>query len=238
MKHFYPAICVLALAALSSCAIKQVTPSSTFVTFEVAASAINAIDASSSIKVIYTQSPKTAILVETPDNLSDMLDITVTSGKLSAGMKPNTNINGSSNVTIHVSSPSIKDIDLSSASSLEIAQGLVIDGNLSVDASSAAHISIAGLTGENLSIDSSSSAQVAISAISVSSIDADASSASQINLDGQCQSVRFDASSAASIDASGLKAEGGFASASSAASISCNSPNLKTKASSGGSINN
>ena len=221
MKHFYPAICVLALAALSSCAIKQVTPSSTFVTFEVAASAINAIDASSSIKVIYTQSPKTAILVETPDNLSDMLDITVTSGKLSAGMKPNTNINGSSNVTIHVSSPSIKDIDLSSASSLEIAQGLV-----------------AGLTGENLSIDSSSSAQVAISAISVSSIDADASSASQINLDGQCQSVRFDASSAASIDASGLKAEGGFASASSAASISCNSPNLKTKASSGGSINN
>lgn len=235
MKTIYPLVCLLAVSAMS-CSTNRVTPSSTFVTFEVAASSINAIEGSSSINVIYTQAPKTAVIVEAPDNLADLLEISVKSGTLSAGLKPHASVNGSSNVTVHVSSPSLRKIDMSSASSLEVAQGLAIDGNLSVDASSAATVSMNGLSGENISIDCSSSARISISAITVSSVTAEASSAAQIDLSGECSSVRFEASSAASIDASELKSEGGYASASSAGSISSNNPNLHKKVFSGGSI--
>lgn len=235
MKTICSVITVLAVS-LMSCSTNRVTPSSTFVTFEVAASSVNAIEGSSSIKVIYTQAPKTAVIVEAPDNLADLLDISVKSGVLSAGLKPLANVSGSTNVTVHVSSPSLRKIDMSSASNLEIVQGLVIDGNLSVDASSAASISMTGLIGNNVSIDCSSSARVLISGINVAAVSAEASSAAQIDLAGECRSVSFEASSAASINASELKSEGGHASASSAGSISSGSSNLHKEVSSGGSI--
>lgn len=237
MKTICPVICALAISALSwSCSTNRITPNSTFVTFEVAASYINAIDASSSVKVIYTQAPKSAVIVEAPDNLVGLLDISVKSGTLTAGLKPGALINGNSNVTVHVSSPSLREIDMSSASALEIAQDFAIDGNLSIDASSAASINMSGLVGDNISIDCSSSAIVSISGIRVQAISAEASSAGQICLAGECSSVSFEASSAASINASELTYEGGHASASSAASISSSNPNLHKEVSSGGSI--
>ncbi len=237
MKLLYPAMCMLA-AATMSCTINRVTPSSDITTFEINAATVNAIDASASIKVIYTQSPKTQIVVDAPDNLTDHLDIKVNEGCLSAGFKSNVALSGSSNVTIHVSSPAISKIDMSSASSLEIPQGLIIDGRLDIDAGSAASVTIAGLKATTINIECNTSAQTSISGIEADTVEAEASTASQIVLAGRCSTVDFEASSAASINAAELSAQTGSAEASSAASINSSVTNLRRSVSSGASINN
>lgn len=237
MKLLYSAMCILAATAMS-CTVNRVTPSADIATFEIDAKTVNAIDASASIKVIYTQSPKTQIVVDAPDNLTDHLDIKVKDGCLTAGLKSNLTINGSSNVIVHVSSPAIHNVDMSSAASLEIPQGITIDGKLDIEASTATGVAIAGLKANTVDIECSSSAQVSISGIEADNVEAEAASAAQITLAGQCKTVDYEASSAATINAAGLSAESGTAKASSAASVNSHVTNLRRTASSGGQINN
>lgn len=236
-KFIYCAMSVLAVAAIS-CTSNRVTPSADISTFEIDAASVVNIDADAAIKVIYTQSPKTQVVVDAPDNLTDMLNISVSDGLLSAGFKSSVTLNGNSNVTVHVSSPAIHKINLSAAASLEMTQGLVIDGPLDIKASSASSLTITGLKASTVDIECNSSAQANISGISADSIDADASMAAQITLAGECKTVDFEASSAATINASYLTAESGYARASSAATINSHVTNLRRTTTSGAQINN
>ena len=242
MKSIYAPLFLSAIA-LASCSVSnRVVPSPDFVTFEVAATNVNSIDVSSSIKVEYTQSDKVGVSVNCPENLVDYLDVKVKNGKLDAGFKSGISIDGNSSVTVTVSSPALSDIDASSSSSVIIPKSIMVTDELDIEASSSATVYIASVTRGNLSIDAatsssvtvdaarcasldidcSSSAGVRVTGIECVSVSADASSASTITLSGKTVNAKYEASSAATINAAGLFAEKlRSAKAESAASIRC-----------------
>lgn len=242
MKKIF-SIALLCLVFMSSCNIKNgIVPSREFVTFEVAATKIDAIDVSSSIKIEYTQGPQTEVKVKCPENLVDLLKIEVDNGCLKAGFKPDVTIDGYCDVIVKVRSKSLSGIDASSSSTVLIVEPLVVSNRLDIEASSSAQVSIAKLTRGDIEIDASSSAsvtigsakcttldiegdsssEVSVDAIECVSVKAKAESAATVTLSGRAYNARFEASSAAAINAAQLKTERlRGAKASSAANIRC-----------------
>ena len=234
MRLFYAFYLLLAVACLS-CRTSAVVPSSEIDTFEVAASKLNSIDVGAGICVEYTRSDAVSVSVSCPDNLS-------VNGRLEAGFRSGIVIDGDCGVVINVSSPTLNQIEASSAARVNVASGLRQTGPIDLDVSSSAVVTIAGLDAgdvraeasssatielvgvrtSELELDCSSSARINAGGVECESVDADASSASTIVLSGSAVSATYEASSAASIDAVGLMA-GNLknAKASSAAGIKC-----------------
>ena len=220
MRLFYAFYLLLAVACLS-CRTSAVVPSSEIDTFEVAASKLNSIDVGAGIC---------------------LLDVKVVNGRLEAGFRSGIVIDGDCGVVINVSSPTLNQIEASSAARVNVASGLRQTGPIDLDVSSSAVVTIAGLDAgdvraeasssatielvgvrtSELELDCSSSARINAGGVECESVDADASSASTIVLSGSAVSATYEASSAASIDAVGLMA-GNLknAKASSAAGIKC-----------------
>ena len=199
------------LAATTSCVFinraKGVVPSKETVSYNIPAENIRAISSSASITVLYTQSETTSVAVECPENLKDLLDITVNNGELDAGFKAGTTINGNSNVTVRVSSPELIEIEASSCSRVTIAEGLTLTGALDIDASSSATVEGQNINVSKLEIEASSASTVVLNNLTAGSVDADASSASNIVLIGQGETAKFEASSAATIAAENFKVD-------------------------------
>lgn len=248
MKIYSLSLAAIMVLISASCSTNRVVPSSEFTTYELSADDVNSIDISASIKVEFTQADAVSVKVSCPDNIVDMLNVTLNDGKLRAGFKPNTMIDGNCGVTITVSAPTLKSIDASSSSRFEMAGSLVQDGSLSIDASSSANVSLYKLSVRGLYIESSSSSSVDISGVSAGSLDidcsksarvsvsdirslnveAEASSAAKITLSGVARTAEYDASSAATIDAMGLRVETvESVSASSAATVRCTANTCK-----------
>lgn len=259
MKIYSLSLAAILIVAFTACSVNRITPSGEFVSYSVPADYVNSIDISASIKMKFTQSENVSIKVDCPENIADLLNVDIKNGKLVAGFKSNTSIDGNCGVTITVTAPSLKSIVASSASRFEMSGSLVQDGDLSIEASSSANVSfyklslhdididnsssssvdISGVTANKLEIESGSAARVNISDIRCLNIDADASSAASISLAGIARTADFDASSAGSIKAKGLKAETiTSAKASSGASINCRANSCsRISESSGGSVN-
>ncbi|MDE5554022.1 MAG: DUF2807 domain-containing protein, partial [Muribaculaceae bacterium] len=195
-----------------------------------------------------TQSDAVSVRVSCPENLVDMLNVTVKDATLYAGFKPNTMIDGNCAVTIFVSSPVMKSIEASSSSRFEMTGSLVQDCALSIDASSSANVNlyklsvsgvdiessssssvdISGVNAVSLDIDCSMSGRVSVSEIRALNVEAEASSAATITLSGVARTAEYDASSAATINAKGLRVETvESASASSAATVRCTANTCK-----------
>lgn len=193
------------LASMSSCIIinrsKGIVPSEEKVSFNIAANNVTAISSAASIAVIYTQAETTSVAVECPENLKDLLDITVNDGELDATFKTGTTINGNSNVTVRVSSPALTGIEASSSSRVSIDSGLTQTGSLEIEASSAAVVEGRNINVSSLEIEASSSATVALADLRANSVDVDASSASTVVLTGNGEEAQYEASSAARISA-------------------------------------
>ncbi len=239
MKKFILHLLLLAVTSLTSCALQHVTPNSNIITYNVDVNhTFKAMEIDAAVKVIYNQSAKTDVVIETPDNIAPLLSVTIDSDILKVKFKENTAIDGNCNVTIYASSPSIDDIELSSAATLDIKQGLDCDNSIDIDVSSAAFLTIDRLKAMSLDMKSSSSAQISIDKAEVKQMKIETSSASIVKIAGTAKYVNLEASSASQIEASNLKVEIGNCEASSAATINCNVADLKDKKSSSGSVNN
>lgn len=260
MKKLYSFLAFASLT-LASCSSTRLTPSQTFVTFEVAATDVREIEVGNDIKVVYTQSPETSVKVEAPDNFVDYVKVGVKNGVLTAyldfGTLASVSMN-SSNVSVYVSSPVLYDIDTGSSASVVIADGLKISSGLDIDTSSSSSVSISGFEGAGVTIDCSSSSVVSIngvvaksvsvecsssacvdiSGISADYVSAEANSSASVSLSGVCTEVNFEASSSAGIDASALRASKGRAEASSSSGIRCSVDKLSQETSSSARIVN
>lgn len=238
---------VILLTQLAACSSSRVTPSSTFVTFEVAAENVKAINVGNAIKVIYTQAPESSVRVEAPDNVVDYVSVKVKGDKLDVGLKPHVDIAGSSKVTVYVSSPSLKSVDASSASYVGMPAGLKTRSEINIEASSSATISISDLNVSKAGIEASSAARISVgsliaetvnaecrsaatmdlSSLDVRTISAEATSAATMSLSGRCDFADLEANSAATIKAKDLAAARGRANSNSAGSIKCNVSDVK-----------
>ena len=218
MKTILTSIILLALTG-SSCRMAGVVPSSNLVSYDISAPTLNSIDVATSIAVEFTQSDVVKISVSCPENLSDYLEISVSNGELKARFKDGVSINGDCNVVLAVSAPTLRSIDASSSSSVEITSGLKQSGNLEIEASSSAKVVIAGLEAADVDADASSSASIDMDGIIASELELDCSSSGHITAAGlKCMTVNADASSATTIRLSGVTMYASYE-ASSAASI-------------------
>lgn len=223
MKSLRIAVAALAALSLTACSFvidgKTLKGEGSRVTKDTVTADFERISAAQAIQVVYVQRPgRPQVRVEAYENVMPRLEISVEGSTLHLGY--DSSVGGVSDVqtVVTVYAPSVSGIEASSAARVET-DSLVLADGLEIDASSAAMVSLRGL--------------------SVKAVAADASSAAAVVLAGTCGTVDFDASSAAKINATALKAASGRAEASSAAHVeTCVSGHLRSGSSSAGSVSN
>lgn len=171
------------------------------------------------IRVVYVQREgRPQLRLEAYENVMPRISVRVEDGELHLSYDDVVSSVNDVETVVTVYAPSLRGIEVSSAARVET-DSLVVADELEIDASSAAAVTLRGVSARKVS--------------------ADASSAAKVTLAGSCRTVDFDASSAAKIDAAGLKAETGSAEASSAAHVETwVSGELQSEASSAGSVSN
>lgn len=202
----------------------------------------NEIEASQGIRVIYVQGPSKGIAeIATTPTAEKYLKVEVKNNTLKAyyanteGVR-NVKIKGPS--IIHVSSPELNEVGLSSAANLSIDGNLNLKGNFELDLSSASSFNAGRVNCRKFDADLSSSAKANIENL-IGDLEADTSSASSISVKSMKGDLNAESSSAASIKIGSIKALVISAEASSAASIDIegiDGGKISTSASSGAKI--
>ncbi len=186
------------------------------------------IEASRGIKIVFTQgsNPGVASVATTP-SAEKYLKVRVKDNTLEAYYESSDNplkeIKGPSIIT--VSSPTLTEVELSSAASLEIKGNFESSNQLVLDMSSAASFQANSLQCAQLGIDITSASSISIDKLNGDLI-ADLSSASSLNINSiDANNISLDASSASKIDVDNVKANKIIADASSTSKI--NLDNIK-----------
>lgn len=207
------------------------------------------LDVATGLKVVYTVGDTRDIKVTGPAYMVERLEIKQKGRELSLKLKSNNSVSFSQmlrkqmtgGVKIEVSSPSLKEIDVSSGASV-VAATLPNVYELEVSASSGAGVEIGSLVAEKFeadassgagitvkqakvnkgSADASSGASVKVLGIEAVNFEADASSGAGIRLEGTARNVELEANSGASVDAKDLKADMAKVDSSSGGSIKYN----------------
>ncbi len=264
MKRLCYSVLMAMVIVLTSCANlvsdKRVTGNGKMVTKNISVSDFQEISVGQAIRLVFVQqSGQPKVEVRTDENILPLLDIAVKDGELNVRYKQNAQVrNAKTVVTVHAAD--LSGIKASSASSVELLNGLNRYGKLEIETSSAASLSgkgtiqckelsleassasslkLSGVKTDILDCEASSGANVKVEAVKADRVDCEVSSGSGVDLSGSAREVDLDASSGAGIDAGDLKAETGQANASSGARVKCNvTGGLSRKTSSGGSVVN
>lgn len=168
----------------------------------------NELEVATGIEVVFSQNanPGTA-KVETYSNLEKMLVVKCEGGTLKVYFdnKGENSINNVGHTVVTVSSPTLSDVEVSSAGRLTVNGDLKCDSKISVDASSAGSVEFNGVVSPSLEVSCSSAASVSIESAKCETINVEADSASSINLEGiDCDKLIAEASSVAKITLEGV----------------------------------
>lgn len=200
------------------------------------------VSVSQGIKVIFEQGKNTGIAsIATTPSAEKYLSVTVKDKVLEVHYT-NTDKIGNKNIKgpsiVKVSSPYLKEVDLSSAAMFELNGNYKSDNKMEVDMSSGSFFHAANIVCAKLKVDTSSGASANLSNFS-GNINVEASSGSRVDIDKiNAETISLDASSGAGIHLDGIDAEEVYADASSGAGIHLKgmTNKLKQSASSGGSV--
>lgn len=169
MEHFSKAMafCAMILSTvLSGCYVDantMVKPSNNYVTERVTFSDIDAIKASSSVDVVYTQVSGTPYAeIYAPDNIVPLIKVEQTGNCLSVGFKSNTSIHGRYKCEVRVFAPEVTSFFTSSSSDLTLANGLKTTKDVVLKASSSGDIDAKSLQCGNLEMSTSSSGDITV----------------------------------------------------------------------------
>lgn len=179
------------------------------------------IDASTGIRIVYTQGKSNGVAqIATTPSAEPYLKVYVKDGELNAYYKNNSNnsINGPTIIT--VTSPSLQEVELSSAARLQVNGDLKVSDKLSLDMSSASKATFNNITAKTLNVDLSSSATVEVGTANLEKLDAETSSASKLIVaKAVATNLYLESSSASKIQIGYFNGTGIEAEAASAASI-------------------
>lgn len=199
------------------------------------------IDASQGIKVVFTQGANSGTAkISTTPSAADYLTVEVQGSTLHAYYKGTKKASIKGPSIIYVSSPVLREADLSSAARLEVKGDLNVDGSLDIDISSAASVALGNVACSELKIDASSASSVKCGSVKGSVLDIDISSCGNVT----CASfkgdrLKIDASSTARAVVDGIECADVDVKASSAADITLagKASHISKDISSGASLN-
>ena len=254
------ALLIAAVAYLPACA-RTVTPSSNIVTKTVSVGSFDEIDVSRVNLIVHVGHPTGSAKISAPDNLIEELKVSSHGGELDIHFPKNFNIKGNAKTTVEITFNTLKEIDASLSSKVEVRGALATTGDLDLaastsavillgkatagscdmDASTSGSISIQQLTaGSKADVEVSTSGAVKIKTVQCGRFSADASTSGSVSVKGgRAENAEFEANTSGSINTAAMTADKGKAEASTGGYIKCNiahPSNIST--STGGSINN
>jgi hypothetical protein len=100
------------------------------------------IEVSNAVKVVLTQENATKIKVKADENLQPLIEVEKRGNTLHIGQRDNTSISPTEDIVIYVSTPRVKDIEVSGASALEVVGRLVSEEKVDIDVSGASKITV------------------------------------------------------------------------------------------------
>lgn len=164
------------------------------------------LDSATGVHVTYkpdAQASQTVVTITTDQAMIEYVKVEKDGDELSIYRDNSVNSN-KIEISAVVTGPLFSEYDFSSGASLRISEPLVMDGNVSFDASSGSAIMIKEVRAANVDADASSGASIKISSVIGGDLDVDASSGSYVNAKGikGCH-VDADASSGGSITLAG-----------------------------------
>lgn len=214
----------------------------------------------SGFDVKYTVGGTPGVTVEVSEKALKYIVVKVVDGRLEIGIDRSEMGHKLNNVKVKatVTGPALKGMLATSGADIDVITPMTVKGDLSVEATSGADISLESVTAVNvrvnansgadvdieglktttLSVNSTSGADADIVGITAKNVSANVDSGADIKLKGTAGSVNFTATSAGTLKASGLKASKGSAQASGSGDIYCNVGALTQSSSNSGSIYN
>lgn len=191
------------------------------------------IKVSNAIDLVIEQADITEIVVETDDNLQDIITTKVEDGVLIIKSNSSSFRNATSK-KVTVKMPIIEDLDASSAATISC-KNIIKGENISLSTSSAANINLK-IESDNIYCDTSSGSEIVINGKALK-LDTAASSGSSIHAgDLLANEVIADASSGASINVHPIVSLNAEASSGASVSYNIEPKSIEKRSSSGGSI--
>lgn len=196
---------VIVLSFLSSGCFwgdKKVRGNGIIKTRKVDISKFSKINVSDAVQVYLTQEPIYSAVIETDENLLDLIEVDATyRSDLNIKVANGYNLKPSRTIKVYVSSPMVRIFDASGASSIYAENLLDADNSIYITASGASNVSL------NLKTET---------------IDADASGASNITVKGDTKSMEAKASGSSTVKCFNLNAESITANAAGASKVEVN----------------
>ena len=191
------------------------------------------IKVSNAIDLVIEQADITEIVVETDDNLQDIITTKVENGVLIIKSNSSSFRNATSK-KVTVKMPIIEDLDASSAATISC-KNIIKGENISLSTSSAANINLK-IESDNIYCDSSSGSEIIISGKALK-LDTSSSSGSSIHAeDLMANEVIADASSGSSINLHPIVSLNAEASSGASVSYNIEPKTIQKRSSSGGSV--
>ena len=173
----------------------------------------NAISLSSSMDVVYTQTPGAQSLKFVCDeNLQEYYDIRVEGNTLKVGLKPGTmNLSRRVNTILTVNSPVLNAVKVSGSGDVSIGSSIKADDGFSLQVSGSGDISVDGpVTCGTFAASTNGSGEIDLIGISAESVECKVSGSGDISIDGPvtCGTYAASTSGSGSIEVDALVAEG------------------------------
>lgn len=237
------AIIIAAVAAMPACA-RTVTPSSNIVSKTVSVGSFDEIDVSRVNLVVHIGNPTGSAKISAPDNLIEELQVKTSDGELDIRFPKNFNFKGDSKTTVEVTVGSLKEIDASLSSKVEIRGALVVSEDIDLSASTSARILLGKVSASDCDIEASTSGSVSVQQLKVSGkadvhvstsasakigllqggqFKAEANTSGSVTVNGgSADKVDFKANTSGTVNAVAMKAETGKAEANTGSQVKCN----------------
>lgn len=200
MKKLLVTLSLLFIVTSSFCTNGSITKNYNF-------GRITSIEASSIFSIEVTQGNARGVRIECDEIYEKYLLVRCSEGELKLSLTPNTYIERNRHqkdqigIKVYLQMPTIKELDLSGASSLQ-ATGVFSTNELEIDLSGATSVTGLNISGNKLSLDCSGASSIDLTG-DFREIEADISGASTIKLHSNATSVEADVSGASNFSVTG-----------------------------------
>lgn len=236
------AIIIAAVAAMPASA-RTVTPSSNIVSKTVAVGSFDEIDVSRVNLIVHIGNATGSAKVSGPDNIIEELQVNTRGGELEIGFPKNFNVKGDTQTTVEITVSTLKEIDASLSSKVEIRGALVASDDLDLCASTSARILVGKASATDCDIEVSTSGTVSIQQLTVNGktdigvctsasakiaslqskqLKAEANTSGSVTVSGgRVEKGDFEANTSGSVNVAGVSVETGKADANTGGQVKC-----------------
>lgn len=213
----------LGATAIAACKTQKASTETVTITKNV--EAFSKIDAFSALTVIYKQGDRYSVTIRIPEHMQEYFKFRQIGDEIEFGFKPPKSMsinNNNAGTIVTVTSPRIREIELSGACSFVAEEISQSSDKLEIDLSGATSVKIGNLKAKKLEVEASGASNINIGKLIADKTEIDISGASSTTISGVTSLLKVDVSGATAVNLENLKAQEGSIEASGAAKVNTN----------------